>query len=82
MARAALASLGVALVLLGTLWLRRPIQRQLASLAAQARAPTQTAVGPTLEAIALSLAWAPWGPALIAYLSKLMTLEPRMWPAS
>lgn len=75
-ARTPLSSFGVALLLLGALWLRRPVKRRLADLAAQARAPTQTAVGPTLEAIALSLAWAPWGPALIAYLGWRLSVSP------
>src|SRR6185503_8596898 len=76
LASSPLVSLGVAVLLLAALRLRGPVKRRLAQLAAQARAPTQTAIVPTLEAIGLCLAWAPWGPALLAYLGWRLSVSP------
>jgi potassium efflux system protein len=74
--RTPLLTLGAALLLLGALWLRRPMQHRLEHLAAQARLPTQVAILPTLEAIALSLAFAPWGPGLVAFLGWRLSVSP------
>jgi potassium efflux system protein len=73
--RAPVLTLCAALLLLGALWLRGPTQHRLEHLAAQARAPTQVAVLPTFEAIALSLAWAPWGPGVLAFLGWRLSVS-------
>src|SRR5262249_44841072 len=76
LARAPLPTAGVALLLLGALWLRRPMQHRLHHLAEQARAPMQVSIAPTLEAVGISLAFVPWGPALLAYLGWRLSVSP------
>jgi potassium efflux system protein len=83
-ARTALAALGQAplsifgfVTMLGAaLWLRRPMQRRLHELAEQARAPTQTAIAPTLEALVIALAFAPWGPVALAFVGWRLSVSP------
>jgi potassium-dependent mechanosensitive channel len=76
LSRTPVLALAAALSLLGALWLRRPMQHRLEHLAAQARPPTQTAILPTLEAIAIALAFAPWGPGLVAFFGWRLSVSP------
>jgi len=73
---AALMSFCVAVLFVCSLLLRRSMKRQLRELAVQARQPTQTAVAPTVEALGLSLALAPWVAALMIYLGWRLSVSP------
>jgi potassium-dependent mechanosensitive channel len=76
LAQAPFLNLGFVVMMLGALWLRRPMQRRLRELAEQARAPTQTAIAPTLEALVITIAFAPWGPLAIAFAGWRLAVSP------
>jgi potassium-dependent mechanosensitive channel len=60
----------VVLVLIGGAFpIVRKLRPRLAERGAEARAPTETRIAPTLEALLISLVSAPWGPAALAYVA-------------